>query len=716
MPSPVSVRVGVLLLALGGASSCGGGDSNGPGNGGGAVASIVLTFAPDSEVSGNTRPVLYTLKDSDGKTLSSKPLTWSSSDPTVATVSTSAQLTVHGPGTATITGSLNGVSGQTTVRGLVRIATIEIVPDTISLLPGEHVVFTATPRDQGGNPVAGRLIQWTALPATRATILQTGDVTAKQAGQVSITATSPIQPASGSGTLRVLDSVAFIHVTPAIDSVLPGGTLQMTAVATRSNGGSLPAQPVAWSLSDSALASISASGLLSGIAPGTVTITATLRSISGSTQTKILVMPDTVLFRPNPMIAGAGADGRLVAAAVDANGATLANFGFTHQVQNSGVVQVAADGSFVTGSPGTVQVTATTFGNITGATEFTVSQSLAFNAVAAGTHHTCGRTTNSLLLCWGEAAFGRNGSGNIYFITGPLGSASASVFASVVLGDMHGCGLSAAGAVSCWGYANGGGSGTLLPLPLSGGYTFAEIDAGQNNTCGVATSGETLCWGGPASGAFAPNVVTMPPGVTLTSVSAGGAHQCGLTAAGDAYCWGLNDDGRLGDGTTTTRLTPTLVLGGLQFTSVEAGYYHTCGIVTGGSVYCWGSGSEGSIGDGNLLERHQPTLVNAPGIVFTSVELGLYFTCAIASTQDVYCWGSSGSGQMGPTVLLGGKTSLPVQPGLQATQIATGADHVCAVTAGGLYCWGRDDSYELGNGAALPGGASSTPLKVAGQP
>jgi hypothetical protein len=707
----------MVFLVLATATSCGGGgDSSGPGNGGGALASIILTFAPDSEVAGNSRAVLYTLKDADGNALTSKPLAWSSSDPNVATVSAAAQLTMHGPGTATITGTLNGISGQTTVKGLVRVATIVVSPDTASLLPGEHLVFSAVAKDQGGNVVAGRTIQWSGTPAALVTILASGDVTARLSGLVSISATSPIQPASGSATLHVLDSVAHIQVTSPTDSLLPGSTLQMTAVATKSNGGSLPAQPVAWSLSDSGLASISATGVLTAIAPGTVTVTAKLRSISGAAARKVLVAPDTLLFRPTPMIAGAGADGRLVAAAVDANGTTMPNFAATHLVQNGPVVQVAADGSFVTGSVGTVQVSATLLGSVAGSASFTVSQSLAFTSVTAGTHHNCGRTGNSLLLCWGEASFGRNGSGNIYFLTGPLGSANASAYTSVVLGDMHGCGLTAAGAVSCWGYANGPGSGTLLPLPLSGGYTFAEIDAGQNNTCGVANSGETLCWGGPAGGVITPNVVTMPAGVTLTSVSAGGAHQCGLTASGDAYCWGLNDDGRLGDGTTTPRAIPTLVLGGLQFTSVEAGYYHTCGIVTGGSVYCWGLGTDGQIGDGNLGAPHQPTLVNAPGVVFTSIELGLYFTCGISSTQDVYCWGASSYGQMGPTVIMGGKSALPVLIGIQATQVATGADHACGVTTGGLYCWGRNDSYELGTGAGVAGGASSTPLKVAGQP
>jgi len=60
-------------------------------------------------------------------------------------------------------------------------------------------------------------------------------------------------------------------------------------------------------------------------------------------------------------------------------------------------------------------------------------------------------------------------------------------------------------------------------------------------------------------------------------VSTEGFHTCGETTQNRAYCWGDNYYGQLGDGTTTRRLTPVAVAGGLFFSQMSAGYGWTCG-------------------------------------------------------------------------------------------------------------------------------------------
>jgi uncharacterized protein YjdB len=137
------------------------------------------------------------------------------------------------------------------------------------------VQLSATVRDVNGVVVTDRVVTWTTSSAAVATVSASGVVTGVGSGSVTITATS--EGKSGTTSVTVLAvPVASVTIQPASpDTVFIGYTAQLTAITKDSDGGVLNGRVVTWHSNNTAIASIDAAGLVSGIAAGSTTITAT---------------------------------------------------------------------------------------------------------------------------------------------------------------------------------------------------------------------------------------------------------------------------------------------------------------------------------------------------------------------------------------------------------------------------------------------------------
>jgi hypothetical protein len=191
--------------------------------------------------------------------------------------------------------------------------------------------------------------------------------------------------------------------------------------------------------------------------------------------------------------------------------------------------------------------------------------------------------------------------------------------------------------------------------------------------------------------------------LSFRQVSAGVGHTCGVTTDNLAYCWGRNF-GSLGDGTTTDRLTPVAVAGGLRFRQVTAGRGHNCGVTTDDLAYCWGLNDSGQLGDGTTTTRLTPVAV-AGGRRFLRVSAGDLHTCAVNPFDVAFCWGNNRFSQLGDNTTTQHLAPVRVVGGLRFRQVTAGAfglrpgPHTCGVTTGNLgYCWGRNDDGQLGDG------------------
>jgi alpha-tubulin suppressor-like RCC1 family protein len=279
-----------------------------------------------------------------------------------------------------------------------------------------------------------------------------------------------------------------------------------------------------------------------------------------------------------------------------------------------------------------------------------------FAKVSVGSSNACALTSTGAAYCWGTGGANGDGSSGTPRLT-PVAVSGGHVFTKIVAGNTTVCALKADGTAWCWGTTSTstGATARTTPTLVSSTIQFTDVAAGstpngaQDYNCGISTTGQTYCWGIAGIGA-SPDPALAPTalggGVTFTALTFGRNHACGLAADGRAYCWGLNDQGQVGDGSTTTRATPVAVSSGsTRFVALTAGGSHTCGLTAAGAAHCWGSNRYNQLGDGtSALTRTTPVAVSAPtGVQFASVTAGQFTTCATATGSEVYCWGARGT-------------------------------------------------------------------------
>jgi alpha-tubulin suppressor-like RCC1 family protein len=364
----------------------------------------------------------------------------------------------------------------------------------------------------------------------------------------------------------------------------------------------------------------------------------------------------------------------------------------------------------------------------------TATPALTFRQVSVGRNHTCGVTLGDRAYCWGSNLYGELGDGTTGTSrTSPRAVIGGLRFRQVDVGDGHTCGVTTANVGYCWGFNLTGqlGDGTtidrLRPVKVVGGHRFTQVIAAGSISCGLNTEEEAYCWGGNAIGQIGDGTtmnrltpVAVVGGHHFLQLSTGGGngtHTCGVTLSNLAYCWGFNNAGQLGDGTFINRGSPVLVVGGHRFRQVSAGTglggdSHTCGVTLANVGYCWGSADDGQLGDGTTAGfRPKPVLVRGGHPFRTIARVGDVHTCGVTTLNVAFCWGSNDSFQLG--VGPGGPNPslrpAAVVGGIRFLRMSAGGDHTCGVATDNLaYCWG---SGNLGNGTTDP---SATPVAVGG--
>ena len=234
---------------------------------------------------GATQQFSATAYTSYGVAIQNVPFTWSSSNESVATVSSSGRATgVRAGATRTdvnITASAGGKSGTAMLAVMPVISTIEVSPSTASIEESETQQFTATASTSYGTTIQNISFDWSSSSTSTATINSSGLATGVNAGMTTITAGAGGE--SDTATLTVTEpTVNSVTVSPSSPSIVVGATQTFMAKPYSSSNSEIDDKTFTWTSSDTSKATISSTGTATGKAAGSTTITATTDGVSGT--------------------------------------------------------------------------------------------------------------------------------------------------------------------------------------------------------------------------------------------------------------------------------------------------------------------------------------------------------------------------------------------------------------------------------------------------
>ena len=285
-------RVWTVLVGVTLAAACGGGDSDSP---------TALPTVPDPSVMqpvvsvevsspaeptalgeplqlGETLQLSVEALDENGQAVAGVEFSWESSNPSVATVDATGLVTGVAEGTATITASAGDVQATveiTVVSAMQPVVSVEVSPSAETIAIGTTRQLSAEAFDENGQAVAGVEFSWESGDAAVATVNASGLVTGVAEGSATIFASAgSVQGRAAITVVSVTQPVVSVQVSPSAETIAIGTTVQLSAEAFDGNGDVVAGVEFSWESGDAAVATVNASGLVTGVAAGMVTITA----------------------------------------------------------------------------------------------------------------------------------------------------------------------------------------------------------------------------------------------------------------------------------------------------------------------------------------------------------------------------------------------------------------------------------------------------------
>ncbi|QPX48300.1 regulator of chromosome condensation [Synechococcus phage S-SRM01] len=220
--------------------------------------------------------------------------------------------------------------------------------------------------------------------------------------------------------------------------------------------------------------------------------------------------------------------------------------------------------------------------------------------VSCGFYHTAAIKTDGTLWTWGFNSYGQLGNNTIINRTTPV-------------------------------------------TTFAGGFDWKQVSCKGYTVAAIKTDGTLWTWGWNIYGQIGDNtstqrntpVTTLAGGTNWKQVFCGEFYNQAIKTDGTLWGWGFNVFGQLGNNTTTDRSTPvTTFAGGNNWKQVSAAAFHTAAIKTDGTLWIWGNNNNGNLGNNTSTDRITPVTTFAGGTNWKQVCSAGNNTTVVTSGTD----------------------------------------------------------------------------------
>ena len=324
------------------------------------VSRIVVAPAATSITRlGASTPLSATAYDAKDAAVLNVAFTWSSADPQVATVNDTGLVRAIDEGTVAITAEVDSITGSAQVSVTQVAAAVRVSPELDTLRAvGRAVQFIALAFDSNSTLLRTARPHWTSSEPLVASVDAAGRATATGAGTAHIIAR--VGDAADTATLVVAQVIWFLEVTPGFDTLTAiADTVRFAAMGFDSSGIRTPNPTVAWTTSDTTIATVDQTGFVRARANGVVHVTAA--STGHSAFATIMVRQEVARAQISPdnvPLIGQGATAQLNAVGLDRNGYLVGGASFAWRSGSECVATVEA-GLITAHGNGATAITAT---------------------------------------------------------------------------------------------------------------------------------------------------------------------------------------------------------------------------------------------------------------------------------------------------------------------------------------------------------------------